>query len=202
MENNDKAPEIFTSLDLEMNQPTGKIIQIGAVVGNLKTGEIIDKLSIIVNPHETLGVCEDSKVHITDLTGITQEQVDKGLELIDAFDVLRTFHEKYGSFINPVTWGGGDAEEIRNQLKSMYTIERIGRWPFGRRWIDAKTYYVGYRAIMGKQLAGGLAKAMTKVGLKFEGRKHNALDDAFNTFKMFRRLLKLFKPFEQGDFNE
>jgi hypothetical protein len=32
---------------------------------------------------------------------------------------------------------------------------------------------------------------MTKVELKFEGRKHNA-DDAFNTFRMYCAILNLF----------
>ena len=48
---------IFTSLDLELNKDptTGpKIIQIGAVVGDLVSGNIIEKFSVYVNPHQQL----------------------------------------------------------------------------------------------------------------------------------------------------
>lgn len=193
-----KAIEIFTSIDLEMNQPSGKIIQIGAVVGNIKTGEILDSLSVIVNPHEQLGTCNDIETTITELTGITQEQVDAGVELEEAYLVLRDFHKKHGSFINPITWGGGDAEEVRQQLESEFSAEgkELPAWCFGRRWIDAKTLFVSWRFAHGQPIKSGLAKAMLKVGLRFQGRKHNALDDAKNTFIMYKRLLELFKPFE------
>jgi inhibitor of KinA sporulation pathway (predicted exonuclease) len=33
---------------------------------------------------------------------------------------------------------------------------------------------------------------MTKIGLSFRGRKHNASDDALNTFRMYRALLAEF----------
>jgi len=57
--------------------------------------------------------------------------------------------------------------------------------------LDCKTEYVGYRWANEKQHQGGLSKAMTKFGMGFSGRKHDALDDAFNTFVFYRRLLKL-----------
>ena len=188
MSTNNRTPHIFTALDLELNQPSNKIIQIGAVVGNIQTGEIIDKISIIVNPHETLGICNDgenSQVSITDLTGITQEQVDAGVELDEAYIALRDFHNKHNSFINAVTWGGGDSEEIKQQIAKY----NMTSWCFGRRWIDVKTLYIAWRLQNGKPPTGGLAKAMTNVGLKFEGRKHDALDDAYNTFRMFHAML-------------
>jgi len=75
MNKENKPIEIFTSLDLEMAQPSKKIIQIGAVVGNIVTGEILEKLSIIVNPKEQL------TEFIINLTGITQEDVNNGVTL-------------------------------------------------------------------------------------------------------------------------
>lgn len=205
MENKHKEPiKIFTALDLEMNQPSGKIIQIGAVVGNILTGEIIDKFRLHVNPHEQLGFCNDITKSITDLTGITQEEVDNAPDLEEAYKQLREFHKKHNSFINPITWGGGDAEEIRRQLpcpiNKTWVIESHS-WPFGRRWIDVKTLYVSWRLQYGKPPVGGLAKAMTNVGLKFEGRKHDAESDALNTFRMYKRMLELFKSYE-GETND
>ena len=70
-----KPLEIFTSLDLEMNQPSRKIISIGVVVGNIRTGNILEKLNVFVNPREKL------ITRIKDLTKITQEDVDSGYTL-------------------------------------------------------------------------------------------------------------------------
>jgi len=63
------------------------------------------------------------------------------------------------------------------------------RWLFGRRWLDAKTLFVAWRMAQGRELQGGLGRSMTKLGLAFEGRQHNAIDDAENTFRIYRALL-------------
>jgi inhibitor of KinA sporulation pathway (predicted exonuclease) len=63
------------------------------------------------------------------------------------------------------------------------------RWLFGRRWLDAKTLFVAWRMAQGRELHGGLGRSMTKLGLAFEGRQHNAIDDAENTFRIYRALL-------------
>jgi inhibitor of KinA sporulation pathway (predicted exonuclease) len=55
-----------------------------------------------------------------------------------------------------------------------------------------KTLYVAWRMAQGKDISGGLAKAMTKLGLSFRERKHDALDDSLNTFRMYRALLAKF----------
>lgn len=183
--------ELFIAMDLELNQPSNKIIQIGAVVGNIVTGEILDTFSIFVNPNEKLGFCnggENDGMTITDLTGITQEDVDNALPLKEAFAEFAMFVRTYDCFINPITWGGGDTEELRRQLDMGHE-----GWIFGRRWIDAKTVYITYRLANGSDPVGGLGKALTRVGLKFEGRKHDALDDAKNTFLIYKRLIDLFK---------
>jgi inhibitor of KinA sporulation pathway (predicted exonuclease) len=180
-----KPIEIFTSLDLEMNQPSKKIIQIGASVGNIKTGQIFDKLSVFVNPHEHIAP------FITELTKITQDDVNHGLELEEAYRKLQKMHENYSSFVNPITWGGGDSKELLDQLKQ--ENPHFEGWCFGRRWLDTKTLFVSWRFANGQPIQGGLARSMTKVGLKFEGQKHNAMDDAINTFRMYIAMLAIMK---------
>jgi len=190
-----KLPPItkFISIDLEMNQNSGKIIQIGACIGDISTGNIIEDFSIIVNPLEPINP------FITELTGITQEQIDtEGVLLEEAYIKFAEFINNHKPFINPIVWGGGDSAELHKQIKEdkFTSIDLLEKhpWPFGRRWIDTKTLFVSWRFSQGEPIQGGLAKSMIKVGLKFEGRKHNALDDARNTFKMYCRMLKLFRP--------
>lgn len=170
-----------------MNQPSGKIIQIGAVVGDVGTGEIVEELSIFVNPKECLSQ------YIIDLTGINQKDVDLGLPLLSAYEELKKIHSKYQSFINPICWGGGDSLELLNQIKLENPNFKDADWCFGRRWVDVKTVFISYRLGNKNKFQGGLAKSMTKLGLKFQGKKHNAKDDAKNTFLMYCELIKRFK---------
>lgn len=179
------AIEVFTTIDLELNQPSEKIIQIGACVGNIKTGQIFEKLCVHVNPGEHLNP------FITDLTKITQQDVDNGLPLEEAYRKLQRMHENYSAFVNPITWGGGDSLELLNQLKK--ENPHFEGWCFGRRWIDTKSLFVSWRFARGEPIQGGLARSMTKLNLKFEGQKHNAQDDAVNTFRMYCAMLKKFR---------
>lgn len=180
-----KPLEIFTALDLEMNQPSEKIIQIGACVGNIVTGDILESFSVFINPDEILAP------RIVDLTGISQDDVDGGVPLLDGYLRLKEMHQRHGSFVNCITWGGGDSHELLRQLKQQ--DPDFQGWCFGRRWIDAKTLFVSWRIANGLAIQGGLAKSLPKIGLQFKGKKHNAKSDAENTFRMYQKLLQLLK---------
>lgn len=171
----------YLALDLELNQPSNTIIQVGLAVGNIFTGELLFKDAMHVNSKETLDP------YIIGLTGITQVDVDGGVSLQAAYEHMVAVANQYDVFINPLTWGGGDSETLRQQLNM-----NDQRWRFGRRWIDAKTVYIAWRTAQAKEVQGGLANAMTKLGLAFKGRKHNAGDDAANTFRIYHRLLQEF----------
>jgi inhibitor of KinA sporulation pathway (predicted exonuclease) len=175
-------PDIFTSIDLEMNQPSKKIIEIGACVFKLSTGEILDKFTVFVNPKEQLSE------FITKLTSIQQNDVDNGVSISEAYQLFRSFHDKHSSFCNLVQWGHGDSQLLYKQIKD--ENPDFNNWGHGRRDIDVKTIYVASRLAFGKNLSGGLAKAMTKFGIKFEGKKHRAVDDSVNTARIMIELLK------------
>lgn len=170
----------LTCLDLELNQPSKKIVQIGAVIGDTQTGDIVDKLRIYVNPGEPIDP------FITNLCGITQEQIDeKGVTLDEAYLLLKKFHKK-ANFINPITWGGADSQEIYEQISP----ELQKNWCFGRRWIDAKTLFVSQMiAHQNRVDSSGLKDSMKKLGLQFTGRAHDAQDDAENTFTIYHHML-------------
>jgi len=169
------------SLDLEFNQPSESIIQVGCVVGNLASGEILEEYSQHIKVDEVLAP------FIIKLTGIKQNDVDNGISLQESYVRIKELHEKYECFRNCLTWGGGDSEALRERLKfdNEYFV-------FGRRWLDAKTLFVSLRFAMGKAHQAGLAKALLKMGMTFQGKKHNACDDARNTFYIYRRLLEQF----------
>ena len=175
----------LTALDLEMNQPSGKIIQIGAVIGDTQTGEITQRLRIYVNPGEPINPA------IVDLCGITQDQIDtQGVDVNTAYLELKVWHRKHTEFMNALTWGGGDSQEVYNQINQANRDD----WCFGRRWIDAKTLHVSRMiAKDDKVYSGGLSTAMKAYNLKFQGRKHDAQDDAENTFRIYHHMLYLIR---------
>jgi inhibitor of KinA sporulation pathway (predicted exonuclease) len=168
------------ALDLEMAQPSNNIIQIGAVIGDIYTGEIVGKFNIITKlPNE-----EQLSPYIINLTGITQEQVDKAPHLQDAYCKLIEFYTLYQPCNRIVlTWGGEDMNTLRSQLYP------DTHWPFGRRWTDVKTLCIVDRIKQKKSFKGGLSKTVKQLGLNFEGIAHNAEADALNTFKVFSYLI-------------
>ncbi len=156
-------------VDLEMNQPSGKIIQIGAVLMNLKTGHIIDKFDCFVNPEEYLAE------YIVKLTAITQKQVDNGSKIQDALGDFWNWVEKSKSK-NLQAWGS-DVWELIQQSK----LNHIP-YPSKIRTFNIKELVTVVKvALPNSAVKGGLAKSMETFGLKFEGRQHNALVDAVNT---------------------
>lgn len=173
------------ALDLELNQPSGTIIQIGAVVGNLKSGEILEEYLCHIKTDEVI------TPYITTLTGIRQQDVEQGYSLDLAYQQLCQIHKRHNCFRNCLTWGGGDSECLKQQLKFDGEF-----FLFGRRWIDAKTLFVSLRMARGEPHQAGLARALGKMGMQFKGKKHQACDDARNTFFIYRELLNQFHIYE------
>jgi inhibitor of KinA sporulation pathway (predicted exonuclease) len=171
------------SFDLELNQsPNGaKIIEVGACVGDVSTGEVIEQYFAFVNPHEPL------IDFIITLTSITQEQVDAAGTLESAYLGMEAMAKKHDCCTMPIVWGGGDGHALRKELSPDV------KWSFGRRELDVKAVFQAYQMAKEQKIQAGLAKAMTRLGLAFKGRKHRAVDDAINTFYIYVALLKNFQ---------
>jgi inhibitor of KinA sporulation pathway (predicted exonuclease) len=169
------------ALDIEFNQPSKAIIQIGVAVFNVESGAILATGRYYINPNETLNP------FIIDLCGISQEQVNSGMTVDEAYILIKLMYEDYNCDLNLVTWGGGDSDAFKAAV-----APELG-WRYGRRWQDAKTLYQAYMLSKGAKVQAGLAKALTRLGGAFKGRKHDAMDDAINTAVIYCKLIKLFK---------
>ena len=177
----------YLALDLELNNapdgltPNPSIIQVGVAIGSarqLPSDWIVKKWFVKVN--------EPIYTVITELTGITTEDVQNGLQHYDIANELNKLIKDNNVFVNPVTWGGGDATELKADFE---------RWGvefknFGRRWIDVKTWYVLHMITKGKKPAGGLSSALGEYKMHFEGTPHRADVDAYNTLRLFFQILK------------
>ena len=177
----------YLALDLELNNapdgltPNPSIIQVGVTIGSarqLPSEWIVKKWFVKVN--------EPIYPFITELTGITTDDVKNGLQHYDIANELDKLIKDNNVFVNPVTWGGGDASELKADFE---------RWGvefnnFGRRWIDVKTLHTLNMLARGKKPNGGLSSALSVYDLIFEGKEHRADIDAYNTLKLFFEILK------------
>lgn len=170
------------ALDLELNQdPTGsKIIEIGACIGEIQTGDILETYSAFVNPEQPL------QEFIIQLTGISQEAVNNAGSLESAYLGMVELAKRHSCLTMPLVWGIGDGEAIRKELP------KDCQWQFGRRELDVKAVFQAYQMSKGEKVQAGLAKALTRLNLTFKGKKHRAIDDAINTFVIYHELLKHF----------
>ena len=176
----------YISLDLEMNHDddgrTREVIQVGYVIGDGETGEILETRNLFVKNKNTRPL----KPFIVELTGITDEIIDaKGQSMQSIYDIILRDMAVHDVFMNPITWGGNDSAELREWINAEDNDIIKGRYAFGRRWIDCKTMYVMERLANGRHIQGGLKNACRKLGIQFDGPAHDATQDAINTFKVF-----------------
>lgn len=178
----------FTVLDLKLNKPSDKILQVGVVIGNIYTKNIVCANSLFVKTNEKISE------YVTKVSGITQENVKNGIDLLTIYNKISSLHSKHNSSSLILSWGRNNSEYLKSQLKKEYpNINIENNWKLGYRCIDVKTIYQFYQIINGKELQGGILKAVSELGLKFIGKKHDALWDSFNIFKIFVTLMEKMK---------
>ena len=176
----------YIALDLELNNKndgsTPKIIEIGVAIGSPIRPDEIVSCNWYLDPQEPI------TPFITKLTGIDDETIKNySTEHKYVAQELGELIKTYNCFTNPITWGQGDAQELKDEFK-----ERNIDFPFfGYRIFDVKTLYVFNQMVRGRSVSGGLRKAMNIYGLKFEGEPHRAKNDAYNTLKLFFYFLNM-----------
>lgn len=178
-----KGTQPYVALDLEYNQPSGTIIQVGVAIGSASQSQ-----QEYVVRCWNLKVDEPISEFITQLTGITDEVCRAGVSLAQCAAELGELLNAHAVFVNPVTWGGGDSTDLLNA----FAQAQVAFPHFGRRWIDVKTWATLLslaRTPTGKVQQGGLSKAMARYKLQFLGEAHRADVDAFNTLRLFFAIL-------------
>lgn len=166
--------------DLEANQPSGKIIEIGAVKFT-REGEIKDQFQVFVNPLEKMDP------YVRKLCGITDADVQGGVDLATAVSQFYAWATAESKNVLLCAWGNYDIAELRQQCKE----ERI-EFPFRGKGIDAKSVAVWVTAMMKKPISSdGLTTMMNGWGVLFDnalGNRHRGLGDAYNTARLLQRI--------------
>jgi len=106
----------------------------------------------------------------TELTGLTQAEVDTGLSFADACRLLASEHRSGQRAW--ASWGDYDRNQFTRQCRATGTP-----YPFGRRHTNAK---IPFTAAHGLRKRPGMAQALQVAGLPLEGRHHSGADDAWN----------------------
>lgn len=171
----------FIALDLELNQPSNRIIQVGIALGSRMQPE--DEWVVrqwLLDPDEPISE------FITGLTGISNEDIaQRAVPWEQMAQELSALMDEHKPFMNPVTWGGGDSSELLESIRA----RGIDFPYFGRRWVDVKTVHTFLSLTLGKKPSGGLRSTMTQYKMRFLGEPHRADVDAFNTLRLFFHLM-------------
>jgi inhibitor of KinA sporulation pathway (predicted exonuclease) len=150
-----------------------EIIEIGVAI-LCRNGDILPFREMLIKPRF-------SRVspYCTELTTITQAQVDGGMSFESAIKLLIY---KLGSKNKIWTSYGAYDRKMFQQSCQMYGLE----YPFGEEHWNVKTLF----AMKEKLNRGvGMAKALDTKGIALAGIHHRGIDDAYNTAKLLKYIL-------------
>ena len=150
------------------------IIEIGLCTLEVATGRRLDKASIVVRPERST-VSE----YCTALTTLTQDEVEQGISLHEACNLLQT---RYGS--KERLWASfGDYDRLMfEQECQAHAVE----YPFGKGHINVKSLFAVVQNL-DRELP--LDEAMDWLSFPLEGHHHRGEDDAWNIARILGHLL-------------
>lgn len=150
-------------------QHTNEIIEIGLSIVDLKTLVAEKNLSLMVKPQrsEVTDFC-------TKLTGITPEDVQDGLPLPEACDILINDYQT-NEYVW-ASWGDFDRLVVNREVKHYKA-----RFPFNRQHLNLKALFGVVRSL--EELVG-LDQATKLAKQPFLGEHHRGVDDARTTAQL------------------
>lgn len=154
---------------------SNEIIEIGICLIDTQTHELSDNRSIIVKPEKS-----EISEFCTELTTLTQEQVDQGISLKEASEILKSEYLSRSR-----VWASYGAYDL-NQFTKECLNKKID-YPFSPSHINVKTLFAIKQKL---QKEVGMSSALDILGIELEGTHHRGVDDAKNISKILVELLK------------
>lgn len=180
----------FISVDIECNQPSGKIIQIGAAAFDTNIPEEVERVDIHIDPGEPINW--DHQIRADGLTLgdlLPYDQIYVNMASMtpkEGFELFWDFVSESRCGKKFIQWGSGDMERIRNESDDLCVD-----YPKGLRVVDLKgLYQLFFQPAMKLPKGFGLGTAMENCGLIFRGIPHDASADAYNTGRLAQHLYR------------
>ncbi|MCL2554453.1 MAG: exonuclease domain-containing protein [Actinomycetia bacterium] len=146
-----------------------EIIEIGLTPVDLASGRRLGRHAILVRPARSA-----LSAFCTELTGLTQAEVDDGVPFSEACRILA---EEHGSARRPwASWGDYDRHQFTRQCRAENVAYPFG-FPAERTHTNAKAVFT---TAYGLRKRPGMKQALEIAGLPLEGRHHRGVDDAWN----------------------
>lgn len=153
-----------------------EIIEIGAVMLCAASLERVGEFGCFVRPvrHPHL------TTFCTNLTSITQEQVNEAPLYPEAMQAFRDWMYPFGSFMFS-SWGDYDRKQFE------WDCEFHGvSWPFPSGHLNLKAAF----AMTTGRKKMGMTQALEHLGLPLEGTHHRGIDDARNIARIVQEVLR------------
>jgi inhibitor of KinA sporulation pathway (predicted exonuclease) len=150
-----------------------EIIEIGLTTVDLESSERTGRYRILVRPARSA-----VSPFCTELTGLTQAEVDTGIAFAAACRALAT--EYHAASRAWASWGDYDRRQFERQCQATQTP-----YPFSGTHVNAKATFARAYGLRRKP---GMAEALTIADLPLEGRHHRGEDDAWNIAALVLRL--------------
>lgn len=162
----------------ESNPPPGQtseIIEIGLCVLDVPTLTRAEQRTILMRP-----VYSTVSAYCTQLTTLTQADVDGGMSLAEACQAL--VHEYQAPARLWASYGDYDRKQFERNCGE-FGIP----YPFGPTHLNVKTLAA---VVYGWSREVGMSEALKRMGLPLEGTHHRGGDDAWNIAAILSRVLR------------
>lgn len=154
---------------------TNEIIEIGICKFNLKTLEVSDLEGVIVRPQKSV-----ITKFCTELTTLTQADVDKGMTYLEAVDYIRGKYRPRDK--GWASWGDYDRKQVKRNDDLYGNKSAL----FSETHTNLKHQFA---MLNGYTKEFGVEKALSILGLSFEGTAHRGIDDVKNIARIWKALL-------------
>lgn len=176
-----KFPHDIVVFDLECNQPSGKIIEIGAVYLTRDLTGIASEFQAYVHPNE------DISEYIINLCGLKSDHLAKiqsASALPEVCQEFYTWATQKTKNIVLASWGNFDVAELHVQYPEC---------PFRKKSIDIKSIAAWECARMGIKTEHSLSAVCKETHVKIEQPIHRGLPDARTTANVLLNFANLHK---------
>ena len=152
----------------------GEIIEIGVCALDVGTLRRAERRSILVRPTRSA-----VSPYCTQLTTLTQEQVDGGIDFAAACDILRCEYRTGDRLW--ASYGDYDRRQFERQCAATAVS-----YPFGPGHLNVKTLFAVSHALSREM---GMDAALAQLDHPLEGTHHRAGDDVWNIAAILASLL-------------